>query len=482
MTNLPTVTILGSRVHAITIEQSVEAIEGWIRTTRCVGSYASSTSGSDPGSTGGGAGRYVVATGMHGVLEGYRDRNFLNVLNGASLFVPDGYSLVWLARRYGCDVPRRVCGTDLLHAVCRRAASQGFRMFFYGDTPEVLGRLIQRLQALYPGLVVAGSYSPPFRSLSAIEDDAIVDRINAARPDVVWVGLGLPKQEQWIVDHQHRLEVPVCVAVGAAFKFAGGSVRRAPTWMGEHGLEWVWRFVHEPARLWRRVLMDIPLFTGLVLMELARVNIHRAMLGAAAKRAFDLCLAAAGLLVSWPLWFVIAAFIKLEDGGPVFYTQERVGRRGRRFRSYKFRTMVPDADARFGSRQALEHDPRVTRIGRLLRASAMDELPQLLNIFKGDMSFVGPRALAVGEIEVRGHGAYEPLEAIPGYAPRHAVRPGLTGVAQIYAPRDVPRRKKFRYDVWYIRRSSLWMDLRLIAVSFWITFRGAWERRSSKLR
>jgi lipopolysaccharide/colanic/teichoic acid biosynthesis glycosyltransferase len=122
----------------------------------------------------------------------------------------------------------------------------------------------------------------------------------------------------------------------------------------------------------------------------------------------------------------------------------------------------------------------VTKVGRLLRATAMDELPQLWNIFRGDMSFTGPRALRPGEIEANGGGQLEMLEDVPGFAERSSVRPGLTGIAQIYAPRDIPRRLKFRYDVLYVRRQSLWLDLRLIALSFWITFRGTWEARGSK--
>ena len=133
-----------------------------------------------------------------------------------------------------------------------------------------------------------------------------------------------------------------------------------------------------------------------------------------------------------------------------------------------------------GPVQALENDPRVTTIGRLMRATAMDELPQLWNIFSGDMSFVGPRALRPGEIEVNGHGTIERLEQVPGFEARCAVRPGLTGVAQIYAPRDVVRRQKFRYDRLYIRRQSFILDIRLIMLSFWITFRGSWESRGKK--
>ena len=198
------------------------------------------------------------------------------------------------------------------------------------------------------------------------------------------------------------------------------------------------------------------------------------------KRLFDTTLSGVGLLLSLPLWIVIPAAIKLEDGGPVFFPQARVGLDGRVFKALKFRSMVTDADRRFGPMQARENDPRVTRIGRLLRATAMDELPQLWNIFRGDMSFVGPRALRPGEIEAS-DGAFIALEDIPGYADRTRLRPGLTGVAQIYAPRDVGRRNKFRYDRVYAKRQSFGLDVRLILLSFWITFRGRWEHRGDKV-
>jgi lipopolysaccharide/colanic/teichoic acid biosynthesis glycosyltransferase len=199
------------------------------------------------------------------------------------------------------------------------------------------------------------------------------------------------------------------------------------------------------------------------------------------KRLLDVTLSGLGLALSSPLWALLAAAVRLEDRGPVFYAQERVGEGGRTFRAYKFRSMIPDAEATVGALQATEHDPRVTRIGRLMRATAMDELPQLWSIFAGDMSFVGPRALRPGEIEVRGDGVHEALEDVPGFAERHSVRPGLTGIAQIFAPRDITRRHKFRYDRVYIRRRGFWLDVRLILLSFWITFRGRWEHRGDKL-
>lgn len=199
-----------------------------------------------------------------------------------------------------------------------------------------------------------------------------------------------------------------------------------------------------------------------------------------AKRAFDILLSGFGLIVSSPLWLLFAAAVKLEDGGPVFFRQERVGQWGRIFFALKFRSMKPDAEAQSGAIVAGENDPRITRVGRVMRATAMDELPQLWNILRGDMSFVGPRALRPGEIEAEGDGRLVALEDIPGYEHRITVRPGLTGVAQIYAPRDIPRRQKFRYDRLYIARRSWMLDLRLILLSFWISLLGTWEARGRK--
>lgn len=198
------------------------------------------------------------------------------------------------------------------------------------------------------------------------------------------------------------------------------------------------------------------------------------------KRPFDVVLSFFGLAAASPLWAIIPILIKIEDRGPIFFSQDRVGKNGRLFKALKFRSMRIDAE-KDGPQQAVERDPRVTRVGRILRATAMDELPQLVNIFKGDMSFVGPRALRPNEKEVHGDPDQRDIQDIPGYRERHVVRPGLTGLTQVFLPGDTPRRKKFRYDLLYLRKRSFWFDLRLIFLSFWITFRGKWESRQSKI-
>ncbi len=200
------------------------------------------------------------------------------------------------------------------------------------------------------------------------------------------------------------------------------------------------------------------------------------------KRPFDIFLSGLGMLLGSWLFALIWIAIMIEDGFPCFIRQERIGKNGRMFKNLKFRSMFKGTMREEKIKiQAIENDPRVTRIGRILRKCAMDELPQLFNIFLGQMSFVGPRALLPVEIEVNGHKP-ERICDIPGYEQRVKVRPGLTGIAQIYAARDLPRCDKFKYDLLYIRRHGFLNDLGLIATSFLITFHGTWEKREAKMR
>jgi lipopolysaccharide/colanic/teichoic acid biosynthesis glycosyltransferase len=199
------------------------------------------------------------------------------------------------------------------------------------------------------------------------------------------------------------------------------------------------------------------------------------------KRLFDVAVSVTGLIVFAPVAALIAVAIKLEDGGPVFFAQERVGKDCRVFMAYKFRSMIVNAEASTGAVQAAVNDSRVTAVGRVLRATAFDELPQLWNIVRGDMSIVGPRPLRPGEADTTADGRHLPLSGIRGYEQRHRVRPGLTGIAQVYAARDLPRTGKFRYDLLYQRRAGFCLDLRLIIQSFWITLRGRWEHRGKKV-
>jgi len=193
------------------------------------------------------------------------------------------------------------------------------------------------------------------------------------------------------------------------------------------------------------------------------------------KRPFDFTLSLIGIIISFPLWILIGLLIWLEDRGPIFYSQYRVGKDGKIFKAIKFRSMIKDAEKQTGAVWAKEDDPRITKIGRILRATAMDELPQLLSILKGDMSFVGPRPERP-ELVTQFNGG------IPNYNFRHVVKPGLTGIAQIYGKYDTPPQHKLKYDLLYIKKQNFWLDLKLIFLSFLITFQGKWQSRKKKLR
>jgi N-acetylglucosaminyldiphosphoundecaprenol N-acetyl-beta-D-mannosaminyltransferase len=211
--------------------------------------------------------QYVCVSGIHGVMESQRDDQLRAIHNAAGMVTPDGMPLVWLSRMSGFHHVERVYGPDLMLACCERSERTGYRHYFYGGGSGVPGRLAERLQSRYPRLEIAGGYSPPYRPLTMAEDDDVVRRINAANPDIVWVGLSTPKQERWMFDHRERLKAPVLIGVGAAFDFHAGLKRQAPRWMQDHGLEWLFRLREEPRRLWRRYFRNNPLFVWCVLLQ-----------------------------------------------------------------------------------------------------------------------------------------------------------------------------------------------------------------------
>lgn len=215
-----------------------------------------------------GAREYVCFANVHGAVESWRDRSLSPVYGAAGLTVPDGVPLVWLGRLRGHAGVRRVYGPDFTLRLSEALAARGGRLFLYGGAAGVAARLGDVLAARFPGLIVAGTLSPPFRALTREEDDEIVERINEARPDVVLVGLGCPKQERWMADHRDRLDAAVLLGVGAAFDFLSGTVAQAPRWMMRVGLEWLFRLVHEPRRLWYRYLVYNPLFMVLATVQL----------------------------------------------------------------------------------------------------------------------------------------------------------------------------------------------------------------------
>lgn len=246
--------VLGVRVHAVQMSDALERLRSWIDDAQTIT-------------------RYVAVTGMHGIAESRKEAQFRQVLNTADLVVPDGMPLVWLGRIHGFPLRDRVCGSELMDSFCRMTGS-AYRHFFFGGAPGVAERLAQVLHEKH-GIVVAGTYAPPFRPLTAAEEKELASLVDEASPDVFWVGLSTPKQEKWMYEHRHKLRVTVMLGVGAAFDMNSGNSRRAPTWMRVSGLEWLFRLASEPRRLWRRYLITIPKAVGFVCMELLQFRSKR---------------------------------------------------------------------------------------------------------------------------------------------------------------------------------------------------------------
>lgn len=217
--------------------------------------------------------RYVAICNVHVVVTAAREAGFLRVIQGADMATPDGAPVAWVMRRLGHGGQPRISGPDVMWALCERAAQQGVGVYCYGSTPETLARLQANLLAAFPGLRLAVE-SPPFRPLTAEEDAAVVERINASGAGLVFVGLGCPKQERWMAEHRGRIHA-VMLGVGAAFDFHAGTVRRAPRWMQDHGLEWLHRLCSEPRRLWKRYLVTNTLFVGLAAWQLLKYRFQR---------------------------------------------------------------------------------------------------------------------------------------------------------------------------------------------------------------
>lgn len=233
-------------VSALNVGLALELIDGWIAR---------------------GERHYVNVCTAHTALECHKSPALASIVRGSGMATPDGMPLVWLGRLRGFAV-ERVYGPDLMLAVCERGVARGYRHFFYGGAPGVAEVLARRLQARFPGLAIAGTYAPPFRELSHDEEQAVAAMINRSGANLVWVGLGTPKQDYWMARFRPQLAASVLVAVGAAFDFHAGRLPQAPPWMRRLGLEWLFRFGQEPRRLWRRYLLGNPRFVFLALRQL----------------------------------------------------------------------------------------------------------------------------------------------------------------------------------------------------------------------
>ena len=421
------------------------------------------------------------------------DAGYREILRRAERVLPDGIGINIGCRVQGLSLKANLNGTDLFPRLCEKLAETGQSLYLLGAKPGRAAATAKAMQAAFPNLRVAGTRHGYF---DETEEAAVIEEINGSGADFLLVAMGAPRQESWLARHGDTLRVPVRMGVGGLFDFYSGSIPRAPVWMREVGLEWSWRLLQEPRRMWRRYLVGNPLFLYRVWRERrkgetatldrlprglnnGRFDLFRNRVAAASrrglwrfmsrltegvKRLLDIVVSAVALLLLLPLFLLVALAIRLESPGPVFFRQTRVGALGRTFTMWKFRSMYTDAEARKAELEArnemqggvlfkMKDDPRVTRVGRLIRRLSIDELPQLWNVLSGDMSLVGPRPALPREVsqyslEERGR-----LDA----------KPGITCTWQVSGRSDIPFDEQVVLDIDYIRRLSVGQDLKLLA-------------------
>ncbi len=227
---IPTCNILGVNIAAINMEWLVEYLDKNLLDIK---------------------GDYICVSNVHTTVTSYEDASYCAVQNGGLMAIPDGGPLSTVGRRRGCKNMARTTGPSLMGEIFKISAKKGYRHYFYGSKQETLELLEKKLKENYPGIKIAGMYSPPFRPLTEEEDKAVIERINEANPDFVWIGLGAPKQEKWMAAHQGKID-GLMLGVGAGFDYYAENIKRAPMWMQKHNLEWVYRLVQDPKRLFKR--------------------------------------------------------------------------------------------------------------------------------------------------------------------------------------------------------------------------------------
>lgn len=396
------------------------------------------------------------------------DWRYEMALRSADMILPDGIGIELAAKMTGQRLTANLNGTDLVPALAARAAKLGKSIFLLGGTPGTAEAAAAKLVADNPGLKIAGMLDG-FEG--AADEDKAVDAINATGADILLVAMGVPVQDLWIHRNAVRLTPSLAMGVGACFDFLAGNVARAPQMVRKAKAEWAWRLAMEPRRMAKRYLVGNFSFMA----HAAKRAVKQISGDAVARRALDVTVAGGALLALAPLFAITALAIKADSPGPVFFKQTRVGKNGKDFTMFKFRSMGVDAEARRAAllansdREGIcfksKADPRITRVGRFIRRFSIDELPQILNVLRGEMSIVGPRPALPVEV------AQYPEHALG----RLAVNPGITGVWQVSGRAEIGFDQMIDMDLAYAKSRSIMLDVLLILMTFRavITARGA---------
>ena len=388
------------------------------------------------------------------------DPAYGRALARADALLPDGSGMSIAARMAGERISHNLNGTDLFPLLCREAAAQEEGLFLLGGHPGVAAAASATMRQSMPGLNICGTQHGYF---TADEEAALIARINASGASILLVGLGVPHQEKWIARNRDKLDVAVVMGVGGLFDYYSNRIPRAPQWVRAIGQEWIWRLMQEPRRMAGRYLLGNPLFLARAVAHAWEARGHAERYAAASKRTLDLSIALLACVLLGPLFAALCLLITLDDRGPVFFRQTRIGANGKPFRMWKFRSMAVDAEKRRAELLAqserdgvcfkMKRDPRITRVGGWLRRLSLDELPQLFNVVRGEMSIVGPRPALPQEVLTYDDRSRQRLLGAPG----------LTCSWQVSGRAEIPFEQQVEMDIAYLEKRSLVGDIALIA-------------------
>ncbi len=435
----------------------------------------------------------------------FKNPQYRHLLKNLDHVLPDGIGIKIGCRMQKLALKENVNGTDMFPVLCEQMSETNLTMFLLGAKPGVAQKTADNMRKRYPGLKICGTHDGYFTEENETE---VIEYINQCKPDVLLVAMGAPKQDLWISRNLQKLDTHIAMGVGGLFDFYSGNTQRAPRWVREIGMEWSWRILQEPGRMWKRYVIGNPLFLYRV-MKFAKANRIKAEVLAEddveiklpenrsyitklmrkfmwkvsfrsqtiAKRVFDIIVSSCAIVASSPLMLITALAIKTESKGPVLFNQVRIGKNGIPFKLWKFRSMYIDAEERKkdllknnemqgGVLFKMRKDPRITRTGRIIRKTSIDELPQLWNVLIGEMSLVGPRPCLPAEAE--------------NYSSSDRYRligtPGITCIWQISGRSDIPFERQVQMDVEYINKSSIKNDISILikTIPAVITGRGAY--------
>lgn len=414
----------------------------------------------------------------------YLKPSLQHLFNKTPYIFPDGSGVKLACSLMKRPLRKNLNGTDMLPHICDMAAFREYKIFLYGAKEGVALKMKNKLIERYPDLQIVGTLNG-----YDVHTNEAVNMMNHTKADIVLVAKGAPYQEEWIEENSRHILAPVVIGVGGLFDFYSGNIPRAPLWMRRLGIEWMYRLRQEPGRMFARYILGNPLFLLRSYIWNAKEKaqklqgyknifsfwdtdiiakyVNRSKLDyytyRVSKRVLDMSVASTVFFLLLPLLSVVSLLIKLESRGSVFFHQIRVGRNGKHFKMYKFRSMVEDAEkqkkeisqeneSKDGVIFKMKEDPRITKIGKFIRKWSIDELPQLWNVLIGDMSLVGPRPPVPSEVQ----------EYVSDDLKRLHITPGITCYWQIAGRSEIPFKQQVDLDKKYISSCGLWTDIKIL--------------------